>query len=136
LGNALLGTLRRPLGFLRGIFTRDEGERFDLQPVPFAAGSADLGAEGEARVADIARLLTRQTALSAVLIPESSRPDVTALGGDEPRLSPLARTRAALVADHLTSRHGIAASRVTVETDVRPPDIEGDPGVDVQLRVD
>ena len=137
LGNALLGTLRRPLGFLRGIFTKDEGERFDLQPVPFAAGTAELGADGEARIADIARLLGRQTALHAVLMPEASRADADALGGDAARLAALGRARSALVANRLTTQHGIDPQRVGVDAaDARAPDIEGEPGVDVQLRID
>jgi hypothetical protein len=88
LGTALLGTLRAPLGFLRGIFSKDEGERFDLRPVPFAAGTAALDTEGEHRVDELARLLGRQTALRAVLLPEPSRADATALPheGDTPPL--------------------------------------------------
>ena len=140
LGTALLGTLRAPLGFLRGIFRKDQGEQFDLRPVPFAAGSAVLGPEGEARIAEIARLSGRQTRAR-------HRPD----SGAEPRrsraradrrsrrpldaLAELARARAAAVSERLTKGHGIEAGRVTTETwQPAEPQIEGDPGVDVQLR--
>ena len=142
LGNALLGTLRAPLGFLRGLFRTDQGEQFDLRPVPFPAGSATLGPEGETRIAEVARLLGRQTALRAVLIPEPSRADLEQLKTtDNPRpldaLADLARTRATLVADRLTKSQGIAATRVSIEAwQPAEPQIEGDPGVDVQLQAE
>jgi hypothetical protein len=140
LGTALLGTIRGPLGFLRGIFRKDEGEQFDLRPVPFPAGSAALGPDGEARIAEVARLLSRQTALKAMLIPAPSRADFdTVKNGTQPldTLAHLARDRGAIVRDRLTGSHGIDAARVSVETwDPVEPDIEGDPGVDVQLRAD
>jgi hypothetical protein len=142
LGTALLGTIRGPLGFLRGIFRKDEGEQFDLRPVPFPAGSAALGPDGEARIAEIARLLNRQTALEALLIPAPSRADFDAVkagGATQPldTLAQLARDRGAAVYARLTGAQGIDAARVSVETwDPVEPDIEGDPGVDVQLRAD
>jgi hypothetical protein len=142
LGTALLGTIRGPLGLLRGIFRKDEGEQFDLRPVPFPAGSAALGPDGEARIAEIARLLSRQTALRAVLIPAPSRADfesVKAAGAANPldTLAQLARDRGAVVSQRLTGAPGIEAQRVTVEAwDPVEPDIEGDPGVDVQLRAE
>jgi hypothetical protein len=139
LGNALLGTVRGPLGWIRGMFRRDEGERFDLRPVPFPAGDATLGAEGDARVAELAKLLGRQTALRAVLIPEPSSADLAALRAGDPSasveaLGDLARRRATVVADRLVMGYAIAAARVTTE-DWTPqePRIEGEPGVDVQL---
>jgi len=142
LGNALLGTLRAPLGFLRGMFSKDQGEQFDLRPVPFPTGSATLGPEGETRLTEVARLLSRQTALRVVLIPEPSRADLEALneaGAPSPldALAVLARARAAIVTERLTSGRGIDADRVTTE-DWKPaePRIEGEPGVDVQLRAD
>ena len=140
LGNALLGTLRGPIGFLRGLFRRDQGEQFDLRPVPFPVGSAALGAEGEARIAEIARLLGRQTALAVVLIPEPSRADLeqirqTGAGDALPVLADLARERAAAVTQSLTTAHGIDAGRVSTERwEPAEPRIEGDPGVDVQLK--
>jgi hypothetical protein len=142
LGNALLGTLRAPLGFLRGLFSTDQGEQFDLRPVPFPAGSATLGPEGESRIAEVAHLLGRQTALRAVLIPEPSRADLEHLRTTEnPRpldaLADLARTRATLVAERLTKGQGIAAARVSIEAwQPAEPQIEGDPGVDVQLQAE
>ncbi|MCC6767290.1 MAG: DUF748 domain-containing protein [Deltaproteobacteria bacterium] len=142
LGTALLGTLRAPLGFLRGLFRKDEGERFDLRPVPFPAGSATLGAEGEARLAVLARLLARQTVLRAVLIPAPTRADfdvVTAAGVSHPidALAALARERGALVVDRLAREHGLDPRRVTIEPwTAAEPDIEGEPGVDIQLRAD
>ena len=142
LGNALLGTLRAPLGFLRGMFSRDEGEQFDLRPVPFPAGEATVGPEGDARIAEIARLLGRQTALRVMLIPEPSRADLErarADGATAPmeRLSELAKARAKAVADRLTRNHGITAAPVTTEPWIPgEPRIEGEPGVDVQLRAD
>lgn len=142
LGTALLGTLRAPLGFLRGLFRKDQGEQFDLRPVPFPAGDATLGAEGEARIAEVARLLGRQTALRVVLIPEPSRADLEharagAASAPMARLADLAKARAAAVADRLTADHGIAATRVTTEPwSGDEPRIEGEPGVDVQLRAD
>jgi hypothetical protein len=140
LGNALLGTLRGPIGFLRGLFRRDQGEHFDLRPVPFPAGSAALGAEGEARIAEIARLLGRQTALAVVLIPEPSRADLeqirqTGAADALAVLADLARERAAAVTQSLTTAHGIDAGRVSTERwEPAEPRIEGDPGVDVQLK--
>lgn len=142
LGTALLGTLRAPLGFLRGLFRKDQGEQFDLRPVPFAAGDATLGSEGEVRIGEIARLLGRQTALRVVLIPEPSRADLQqaeAAGVADPltRLAALAESRGNVVAATLTGRHGIAASRVSVEPwTPSEPRIEGEPGVDVQLRAE
>jgi hypothetical protein len=142
LGTALLGTLRAPLGFLRGLFRKDQGEQFDLRPVPFAAGDATLGTEGESRIGEIARLLGRQTAFRIVLIPEPSRADLQqalGVGATDPlaRLAALADTRANIVAESLTGAHGIASSRVSIEPWTRSePRIEGEPGVDVQLRAD
>ncbi len=142
LGTALLGTLRAPLGFLRGIFRKDEGERFDLRPVPFPAGSADLGPDGEVRISDLVRLLERQAALRALLIPAPSRADFdAAVSAGMPRpldtLAELARRRGEIVSARLTQVHGIDPKRVAVEP-WKPvePDIEGEPGVDVQLRTD
>jgi hypothetical protein len=142
LGNTLLGTLRAPLGLLRGIFRRDEGEQFDLRPIPFPAGSAVLGPDGDARIAEIVRLLGRQTALCVVLIPQPSRSDldaVKAANAADPMdaLATLARTRATTVSERLTNGQGIAPGRVTTEAwKAAEPSIEGDPGVDVQLRFD
>jgi hypothetical protein len=142
LGNALLGTLRGPIGFLRGLFHRDQGEQFDLRPVPFPAGSAVLGPDGEARIGEIARLLGRQTALSVVLIPEPSRADLekaheTSATAPLDALAELARERAAAVTAQLTQHHGIAPGRVTAERwEPTEPRIEGEPGVDVQLRAE
>jgi hypothetical protein len=140
LGTALLGTLRAPLGFLRGLFRRDQGEQFDLRPVPFPTGSAALGPDGEARIAEIARLLGRQTALAVVLIPEPSRADlehVRSTGTADPLgvLADLAQQRATAVMTSLTTTHGIDVGRVRIERwEPAEPRIEGDPGVDVQLR--
>ncbi|MEO6027857.1 MAG: DUF748 domain-containing protein, partial [Candidatus Binatia bacterium] len=140
LGTALLGTLRAPLGFLRGLFRRDQGEQFDLRPVPFPPGSAALGSDGEVRVGEVARLLSRQTALDVVLNPEPSRADllnVQQTGAADPLavLADLARERAAAVIARLTTAHGIDAGRVSAETwQPAEPRIEGDAGVDVQLR--
>lgn len=140
LGTALLGTLRAPLGFLRGLFRRDQGEQFDLRPVPFPAGSAVLGPEGDARIGDIARLLGRQTALDVVLNPEPSRADLETVqqtGAADPMaiLADLARERTAAVITRLTTTHGIAAGRVSAERwQPAEPRIEGESGVDVQLR--
>lgn len=142
LGTALLGTLRAPLGFLRGLFRKDQGEQFDLRPVPFAAGDATLGAEGEVRIGEIARLLGRQTAFRIVLIPEPSRADLLhaqAAGDADPiaRLAALAESRAKVVAASLTGAHGFASSRVSIEPwTPSEPRIEGEPGVDVQLRAE
>ncbi len=142
LGTALLGTIRGPLGFLRGMFRKDAGEHFDLRPVPFPSGSAALGPEGEERIAEVARLLGRQTALRAVLIPTPSRVDfekLTAAGTPQPLdvLAELARNRGTAVRERLTIMSGIEAGRITVETWIPvEPDIEGDPGVDVQLRAE
>jgi len=142
LGTALLGTLRAPLGFLRGLFRKDQGEQFDLRPVPFAAGDATLGAEGEARIGEIARLLSRQTAFRVVLIPEPSRADLQqaqAAGVADPlaALTKLAESRASVVASRLTDGLGIASSRVSIEPwTPSEPRMEGEPGVDVQLRAE
>lgn len=142
LGTALLGTLRAPLGFLRGLFRKDHGEQFDLRPVPFAAGDATLGTEGEARIGEVARLLGRQTAFRIVLIPEPSRADLQhaqAEGAADPlaTLATLAERRANVVAASLSGTHGIAGSRVSVEPwTPSEPSIEGEPGVDVQLRAE
>jgi hypothetical protein len=142
LGPALLGTLRAPLGFLRGIFRKDEGEQFDLRPVPFPAGSAALGPEGETRIAELARLLGRQTALRALLIPAPSRADfesTKAAGATQPLavLANLADERGRIVRDRLTTTHVIDPKRVTIQPwQPAEPDIEGEPGVDVQLRAE
>lgn len=142
LGTALLGTLRAPLGFLRGIFRKDEGEQFDLRPVPFPAGSAALGADGETRIEELARLLERQTALRAKLIPAPSRADfdlVVGAGDAHPleTLAGLAANRAQTVRDRLTRDRHVDPQRVSVEPwQPTEPDIEGDPGVDVQLRTE
>lgn len=74
---ALVGTLRAPLTLFASVFRREEPERFDLQPVPFAPGSAALVPEGEERIAALARLLARHATLRAVLIPDPSPADAT-----------------------------------------------------------
>ena len=110
--------------------------------MPFAAGSAALGPEGEARIADLARLLGRQSALRAVLIPAPSRADfesVKAAGAAQPLdvLANLAEERGRIVRDRLTTTHAIDPKGVTIEPwQAAEPDIEGEPGVDVQLRAE
>lgn len=142
LGTALLGTLRAPLGFVRGIFHKDEGYKFDLRPVPFPPGSAALDTEGEARLAELARLLGRQQALRAVLIPVPSRTDfdaVTANGAPHPldTLAGLVHERGAVVAERLARQHGVDPRRIVVEEWVAAePDIGSEPGVDVRLRTE
>ena len=78
---------------------------------PFPAGSATLGADGETRIEELARLLERQTALRAKLIPAPSRADfdrVVEAGDTHPleTLAGLAENRAQTVRDRLTrERH-------------------------------
>jgi hypothetical protein len=49
----------------------------------------------------------------------------------------LARDRGAIVSARLTQAQGIDASQVSVQTwEAAEPDIEGEPGVDVQLRAE
>jgi hypothetical protein len=73
---ALAGAVRTPVRLLGSVFRRDQGERFDLKPVPFLPGSAELGPDGEQRIAQVARLLERHAGLRAVLIPEPSGADL------------------------------------------------------------
>jgi hypothetical protein len=139
---ALVGALRSPITLLGSAFHRDEGERFDLRPVPFPPGSVELGPPGEERIGQIAGLLTRQPGLVAVRIPEPSAADVTALraGAATPpsvdeQLRTLADARATVVTRRLVEGHHVAPERVGA-TPWRPgePVPDASPGVDVQLR--
>src|SRR6185295_19158502 len=60
LRKALIGALRSPVTLLGSVFRREDAEQFDLRPIPFPPASADLGPAGEARIAQVAGLLTRQ----------------------------------------------------------------------------
>jgi hypothetical protein len=138
---ALLGTLRSPLTLLGAVFRRDEEERFDLKPVPFPAGSAVLAADGEERIGELARLLVRHAELDAVLIPDPSPADATALGvkEDDPvgrdRLTALADTRFGIVVERLVDGHHVARARLgQIPWTPGPFQPETLPGVDVQLR--
>jgi len=121
------------------VFHRDEEERFDLKPVPFPPGSAELGPDGEARIAQLARLLTQHQELDAVLIPAPSPADAAVLAGAAAappleRLAALAGARARLVVDRL-SGNGVDRGRITtLQWTPAPPEAETVPGVDVQLR--
>ncbi len=75
LRQALVGALGTPLRLLGSIFRRDEEPSFDLKPVPFPPASAELGADGEARIAQVARLLDRHPQLRATLIPAPAAAD-------------------------------------------------------------
>ena len=141
LSKALVGAVQSPVKLLGSIFRRDEQEQFDLKPVPFVAGSATLGPDGEARIADIARLLTRHDGLDVVLLPDPSPADVTALAGPGATGAPtealvqLADARLRAVVDGLVKTHGLAAGRVaSVPWTAGTPQPETIPGVDVQLR--
>jgi len=140
LRKSLVGALRSPLTLLGAVFRREDAEAFDLRPIPFAAGDAELGPEGEARIAQIAGLLTRQPGLVAVLIPDPSPADADRLRelATTPSvagLRTLADARAALVTRRLLDAHGLAADRVTTAPwDGGELGPETPPGVDVQLR--
>src|SRR6185295_1231704 len=43
LRKSLVGALRSPLTLLGAVFRREDAEAFDLRPIPFAAGDAELG---------------------------------------------------------------------------------------------
>jgi hypothetical protein len=79
LRQSLLGALRAPLTLVGAAFRRDQGEQFDLRPVPFAAGSAALDPAGSERIAQVARLLGRHGELRVVLMAEPSAADVAHL---------------------------------------------------------
>ncbi len=145
----LVGALRAPVTLLGSIFQggRDEEERFDLEPMPFAPGRADLRDDARARVRELARLLRRHAELDAVLLPAATAADAAALarGEAEPpitELSALADARLHAVVDELVGREGIDRARVgyvawTEETPApseRSPKADTVPGVDVQLR--
>ena len=137
LRQAFLGALQTPLRLLGRVFGRRETERFDLKPVPFAAGSAELGADGLARVAQIARLLERHASLRAFLLPTVSTADAAGedVAAERDALAALARTRADAVLAALTRTEGIARARVEVgDVVLDDPVLEASPGVDVQLR--
>lgn len=146
---ALAGALRAPVTLLGAVFGggTDEEERFDLEPIPFAAGSAAIGTDAEVRITELARLLRRHTELNAVLIPAPSAADATALGGDPStppldRLAALADARLHAVVDRLVGAEQIARARVgyvawtpeALAPPASPPESEAVAGVDVQLR--
>jgi hypothetical protein len=142
LRTALVGALRSPITLLGSAFHRDEGERFDLRPIPFPPGSVELGPSGEERIGQIAGLLTRQPGLVAVLIPEPSAADVAALRAGAAttpsvgeQLRTLADARATAVTRRLVEGHHVASERIGA-TPWRPgePVPDASPGVDVQLR--
>jgi hypothetical protein len=138
----LIGAVRSPVTLLGSIFRRDEEERFDLKPVPFPAGSAELGADGQARIAEIAQLLSRHEPLDVVLVPDPSPADATALGAAQPadaiatdRLAALAGARLHAVVDRLVGTHHLDPARI-VQIPWTPAPLQPEtlPGVDVQLR--
>ncbi len=141
LSKALIGAVQSPVKLLGSLFRRDDQERFDLRPVPFAAGSAQLAADGEARIAEVARLLTRHAGLDVVLVPDPSPADATALAASAPGdpgaagLARLADARLRAVVDRLVGTHGLAAARIaSIPWTPGPLEPEALPGVDVQLR--
>jgi hypothetical protein len=133
LRKAFVGALKTPLRLLGSMFRGKQSERFDLKPVPFAPGSAELAADGATRIAEVARLLQRHTNLSVVLLPTVSAADSSAAPGTD--LGGLATSRAEAVARSLRDDHGVAAERVAIQASDReevPADAPS--GVDVQLR--
>jgi Domain of Unknown Function (DUF748)/AsmA family len=138
-----LGALQAPLRLLGSAFRRDPGERFDLRPIPFAAGSAAIEAEAETRLAQLARLLQRHPTLRAVLVPYASTADAAVLATQEgaavdpARLAALVDARIAAIEQGLSEPHGIAATRVAAQPwRATAPLVDEDPGVDLQLRGD
>jgi Domain of Unknown Function (DUF748) len=137
LPRAIAGAVKAPITLLGSVFRREEKEQFDLRPVPFAPGSAELGTDGAARIAQVAKLLDRYPTLNAVLEAEITPADRTALGSpaSSSRISALAQARAQAVATALQERHGIPPKRVSIATpEPRPPRPDDEPGVAVLLR--
>ncbi len=103
-GNAiregLIGAVSTPLRLLGSIFRRDDTESYDLEPVPFPPGSAALGPDGDARVAQVARLLGRHTELRASLIPVPASADVVSFR-DEAMITQLEHAERTLTGDAL-----------------------------------
>ncbi len=139
---ALLGTLLSPVRILGSVLLGDDGEVFDLKPVPFAAGSLILSGEGSERVAQLARLLERHPGLNLVLLPETTSADAEALANAEDTASAttdpkaLAAQRAEVIQRTLHEAYAIDPKRV----EARRPRADGRdgavPSVDIQLRSD
>jgi hypothetical protein len=141
LRQAFLGALQSPVKLLSALLLRNDGEEFDLKPVPFTAGSAELDDTGTTRVGQLARLLGRQTSLRLVLLPHTSQADAEALATSDAAApadaaETLAQTRAATITRVLVEDYGVAGTRVRARRPERHPDAETAPGVDVQLKTD
>jgi hypothetical protein len=141
LRKAFLGTLKTPLRMLGSVFRDKQSERFDLKPVPFAPGSAEVAPDGATRIAEVARLLQRHANLAVVLLPQISAADAAALAGPDGTAAPgsdldgLAGARAEAVARTLRDDHGVAAERVRIQAPERGEGpVDAPTGVDVQLR--
>jgi outer membrane protein OmpA-like peptidoglycan-associated protein len=119
-------------------FRRDEGERFDLEPVSFAPGSTELSPDANTRIAQVAHLLERHAGLRVVLRSMPTDADVPGTPDATPeRLQTLGASRVAAVARRLTSEHGIDARRVeTGSSEVPEIHVGGQPGVDIRLRIE
>jgi hypothetical protein len=137
---ALLGTLLSPVRILGSVLLGDDGEVFDLKPVPFAAGSIVLSGEGAERVDQLARLLERHAGLDLVLLPETTTADADALANAERTASTaadpdaLAAARADVIRRTLHESYSIDPKRVTVKAPRASSGKDSIPSVDIQLR--
>jgi len=111
---AIVGTLLLPLRKLgAAVGGKKDAPRIEPPaPIPFAAGSAELSAEGETRVLELARFLASHPGVAVVLEAYASAAD----GGDAPARRGLAERRVARVADRLRVVHGVPAQRIRAST--------------------
>jgi len=111
---AIVGTLLLPLRRLGAVVggKKDAPRIEPPPPIPFAAGSAELSQEAEARVLELARFLASHPGVAIVLEAHSSAAD----GSDDAVRRGLAERRLALVGDRLRQTHGVPARRVRTLT--------------------
>lgn len=133
---------------------------FELQPVPFSAGSAELGEEGRAAADNLVELLQSKPNLEVLLCgrataldagppadgdaeadaaeteagaQSAASPAAQTSGATDATLVELAQSRASAVQNYLQEEHGLAAERIR---ECRPrfdPMDEGLPRVDISL---
>jgi uncharacterized protein involved in outer membrane biogenesis len=111
---AMQGALKAPLRALGSLFgTRGAPHAFAVDPVPFPARSAELDAAGQARIAQLARILATRPLLLVIAMPQVAPEEIVALG--ETEAARLAEQRTRTVQEGLTrdpNGGGLEAKRI------------------------
>jgi hypothetical protein len=99
--SAIVGALSTPLRLLGSLFGKEGAPHaFAIDPIPFPAGKSSLDRAGEARIAQIARILQAHGTLALVVLPQLTAEDIDDVGAA--RATRLADARTEAVRNALT----------------------------------